>query len=92
MFGDARQQRADRLMGIDQFRQRRLQTPGRVDVTQQLHIPPTGAHIEIAGARGVAILAAMAAGEPEVQVVVGQQDVRDSGKQIGVLFFRPEQL
>ncbi|MNC53963.1 hypothetical protein D3C75_1034180 [compost metagenome] len=79
-------------MGIDQFRQRGLQTPGGIDVAQQLQIPLAGAHIEIAGARGIAVLAATATGEPEIQVVVGQQNVCDSGKYLGVLLFGPEQF
>ncbi|MNG28211.1 hypothetical protein D3C84_1134430 [compost metagenome] len=57
-----------------------------------MQVPLTGAHVEITGARSIAILAATAAGEPVVEVVVGQQDAGDAGKHFRVLFFGPEQL
>ncbi|MNF96562.1 hypothetical protein D3C84_793560 [compost metagenome] len=89
MFGDAWQNRADRLMGGDQFRQRRLQASAGVDVTQQLPIPLARTHIEIPGARGIAVFAATAASEPMVEVVVGQQDAGDPGEHVGMLLFGP---
>jgi hypothetical protein len=49
-LGDRRQDRSDRRVRIDQFRQRRLQAPARIDVAQQLQIPLAGAHVEIARA------------------------------------------
>jgi len=63
-----------------------------VDRIQNLALPGAAAGIEEAGPGGVPRLRPEPPGEPEVQVVVGQQDVADAGKVLRLALAQPLQL
>ncbi len=90
--GNFRTQYAHRFLGLQQLWKCLAQTTARVDVREQWQVPLASAHVEIAGARRVAKLGAAAAGQPIVEVVVGQQHLVDPLEQIRVLLLGPQQL
>ena len=59
---------------------------------EQFTIPAPGTHIEVAGARRIAELGDAAPRQPEVQVVVRQQNVGGALDQVGMVLQGPEQL
>ncbi len=61
-------------------------------MAQDLGCPLPRAHVEIAGAGGIAVFARAPSGQPVVEVVVGQQDMGDACEQRGVLLLHPQQL
>ncbi len=89
-FGEIRAQRAMSLAGGAQRRQH-LPYP-RVDEVDQFVAPFAGADVEDAHAGGIAIFHALHAAEPEVDVVVRQQDGLGFGKVLRLLLLHPHDL
>ncbi len=63
-----------------------------VDLVEDFFRPLARADIEEGGAGGVAVLGYELSGEPEIQVVVREQDVADAGEVFGFVIFQPEEL
>ncbi|MNH04022.1 hypothetical protein D3C79_632980 [compost metagenome] len=85
-------QRADAVAGGEQLGQCRQQALARFDVLQHIGCPAVVVHVVVTGARRIARLAAGAACQPVIEVIVGQQHMGQAGEQVGEVPFAPQQL